>query len=145
VLVRLAVFALLLAYSAPFAAADHKIWTAVVVASNAESPKPAAPGLQRLVPGMKRVFKFNQFEMVGSAVQMIDEPKEQWLAPTAKFPVRAVINSIGGGNYKVDFALFQDQRKLVESTAKLTAGSPVFIRGPMHARGQLIIVFEIRH
>ena len=128
-------------------AADH-LWSALILASN--SPKPAAtpPELQHFSERLKRIVGYNQLEIVGSSTAPLDEKKEILLTPTPRFSIKVSARRASAkearGGYLLNLRLFQDQRQLVDSYAKLAPGSPLFIRGPLHARGQLMIVLQVQ-
>ena len=44
----------------------------------------------------------------------------------------------------MDTEFFQDKRRLFGARFMLDTKSPVFIRGPVHVRGQVIMVFEVK-
>jgi hypothetical protein len=44
----------------------------------------------------------------------------------------------------VNIQLFQDNRPILETEAKVSPGSPLFIRGPQHGSGQVIIVLQVQ-
>ena len=139
----------LLAGLAPSAVAGDALWSAVVLASNVAQPKDAPKELREFAPRLKRVFNCNQFEIVGSAVQPIEDRKEVWLVPTANFwfgvrPRRATSIEARGG-YLLSLQLFQDKRQIVDSEARLAPGSPLFIRGPECANGgQFVFVLLVQ-
>lgn len=144
---RIPVLALLLA-SLPLAIsnAEDKVWSAVVLASSVKQGEQAKPTPPELVPFARKLSKFfgyDQFEILGSAVKSIDEQSERWLVPTPNFWVRAKALRDGAG-YRLNLEFFQDKRCLLETNARLAPNSPLFVRGPTHARGQLIMVFEIK-
>ena len=127
--------------------AEDRIWCAVVIASNVDDPKPPPAELKRFALRMKRVFGYNQFELFGSATKTIDESVERWLVPSQNFwlcvkakPTRQ--RDVDRG-YDLDLQLFHDKRRLLETDVTLAFESPVFIRGPLHARGQILIVLQI--
>jgi hypothetical protein len=129
------------------ASAEDRVWSAVVLASNpAKGMEPKAPPAE-LAPFAKKldkVFGYQQYEILGSATKSMDDQKERWLVPSQNFWVGAVARKDGAG-YHLNLEFFHDKRRIVETEAKLGLGSPLFVRGPMHERGQLIVVFEVRH
>src|SRR3954451_18942503 len=74
----------LLAAPAP-ARADEHIWSALVLASKVEKPKPPPPELAKIAPKIQQIFGCNQVEIIGSATKTIDEELEHWLVPTQNF------------------------------------------------------------
>jgi hypothetical protein len=123
--------------------ADDRVLTAVLLASNAEHPK-ALPGpLGQACGRLQRVLNYNQFEILGSATQVMDEQVENWMVPTDHFWLRVKSNRAPEQRYRLSVELFHDKRPLVETDAVLGVGSPLFIRGPLHARGQVLVVLLV--
>lgn len=125
------------------ASAEDRIWSALLLASNVETPKKPMPEVARFSGAVNKVFGYNQVELIGSATQTIDEQCERWLVPTKNFWFGLKAKKIQDDNYLLDVTLFHDKRQLVEAHARLGPASPLFIRGPMHARGQLLIVLQV--
>ena len=139
--------AVMLLAAAPSAQADDRIWCAVVIASNSSNPKPPPAELKRFAARMQRVFGYNQFELFGSATKTIDDSVERWLVPSQNFWLcvkskQTRQRDVARG-YDLDLQLFHDKRRLVETDVTLAFESPVFIRGPLHASGQILIVLQI--
>ena len=97
---------------------------------------------------MKRVFGYNQFELVGSATQDIGDENESWLVPNKSFYMalkgRRALSKEAQGGFLLSLQLYQDKRPLVDTEVKLAPGSPLFIRGPQYGKGQLIIVLQVQ-
>jgi hypothetical protein len=139
--------ALLLAF-APLAQAADKIWSAVLLASNATQPKPVPAELKPVAARLERVFGCNQFELIGSATAELEDGSEQTLKPTKTFWLnlkarRASIKEARGG-YLLNLQLMQNERTLVDTVTLIAPGSPLFFRGPMHARGQVLVVLQVQ-
>lgn len=125
---------------------QEKVWSAVVLASNAKAgarPVEVVPELAPFVSKLSKFFGCNQFEVLGSATKIMDEQTERWLVPTQNFWVCARATHEAAG-YRLKMEFFHDKRRLLETEAMLGPKSPLFIRGPMHARGQIIVVFEVK-
>jgi hypothetical protein len=127
---------------------SNRIWSALVLATNVDQPKPAPPELREYAARMKRVFGYNQFELAGSASQDIGNENESWLVPSKSFWMglkgRRALSKEAQGGYLLSLQLFQDSRPLVDTEVKLAPGSPLFIRGPQYGSGQLIIVLKVQ-
>lgn len=133
---------------APDLRGEDKIWSAVVLASNATHPKDPPAQLVAISSRLKRVFGYNQFEILGSSTMSIEDQVERRLDPTEHFSLnikarRASAKEARGG-YLLNLELYHDKRQLVQSEAKLAPGSPLFFRGPLHASGQILIVLQIQ-
>lgn len=126
----------------------NKIWSALVVATNVATPKEAPPELRAFAPRLKRVFGYNQFELINSATTEVDERTESRLLPSEDFwlgfKARRAVSKEARGGYLLSLQLFHDKRPLVDTEAKLAPGSPLFIRGPQYGKGQLIIVLQVQ-
>ena len=127
-------------------ATEEKVWSALILASNAkkgEPPKAVPSELAAYAPKLGKFFGYNQFEILGSATKAMDGQTERWLVPTQNFWVGAKATRKSPG-YLLDLEFWHDKRRILETQAQLGPKSPLFVRGPMHARGQLIVVFEIK-
>ena len=126
-----------------------RIWSGVILATNPENPKEPPVELREFAPRLKRIFGYNQFELVGGTTEVIDELTENWLVPTSLFSLsvraRRAISKEARGGYLLNLQLFQEKRLLVDTEAKLAPGSPLFIRGPQYGKGQVIIVLQVQH
>jgi hypothetical protein len=145
---RCLLFLFLLAGLVPVAAAEDRLWSAVVLATNAAKPKEAPSELREFAPRLKRVFGYNQFEVVGTADKPIVERIETWLVPTPNFwfgvKARRATSVEARGGYLLSLQLFQDKRQIVDSETRLAPGSPLFIRGPECDKGQLVFVLQVQ-
>lgn len=126
------------------ARADEHIWSALVLASKVEKPKPPPAELAKIAPKIAQLFGGNQVEVIGSATKTIDEELEHWLVPTQNFWLCVKSKRKAETAYMLDLSIYQDKRCIVQSQAKLGPNSPLLIRGPMHARGQLVIVLQVQ-
>src|SRR5262245_61371888 len=70
---------------APVSKPSTKIWSALVLATNADDPKPAPSELREFTPKMKKVFGYNQFQLIGSTSQEIGDRTPSRLAPSKSF------------------------------------------------------------
>lgn len=124
--------------------ADERIWSALVLTSKVDKPKAVPAELTKIAPKIQQIFGCNQVEVIGSATKTIDEEQEHWLVPTQNFWLCVKSRRKGDIVYTLDLSIFQDKRCIVKTEAKLGPNSPLLIRGPMHARGQLVIVLQVQ-
>jgi hypothetical protein len=127
---------------------DDRIWSAVIIATNPATPKEPPTELREFAARLKRVFGYTQFELAGSATEEIDELTENWLVPNPIFPLsvraRRATSKEARGGYLLNLQLFQEKHLVVDSEVKLAPGSPLFIRGPLYGKGQVIIVLQVQ-
>jgi len=126
---------------------EDRLWSAVLIANNAAKPKEPPAELKPVVARLKRVFGYNQFELLGAETKPVGDGTEQMLRPAPQFWLnfkarRASVKEARGG-YLLNFELYQDKRALVDTVAMIAPESPLFLRGPLHARGQIIIVLQV--
>jgi hypothetical protein len=133
----------------PVSPKNDKIWSAVVVATDVTTPKEPPKELAAFAAKLKRVFGYNQFEVVGSATEVIDELTESWLVPNPIFSfsvkARRATSVEARGGYLLSLKFFQEKKPVVDAETKLAPGSPLFIRGPQYGKGQVIIVLQVQH
>ena len=121
-------------------ARDPVVWSALVLATNNPAPHEPAAELAPLAGKLKNVFGYNQFEVIGSHSEKMDNAQERWLLPSKSFFLHVSSQKVSDAEYLLRLQLYQDKRMLVETKANLSSQSPLFIRGPLYADGQLIIV-----
>ena len=100
--------------------------------------------LQKFATKLGKVFGYNQFELIGQHAELMDDPRERWLIPSQNFCLRVEAKNAVRTGYLLKMELFEDQQMLTHFEANLTAQSPLFIRGPLYAGGQLIIIMMIK-
>ena len=123
---------------------DH-IWSAVILATNSPAPKAPPAELVEAEPKLKRVFGYNQFEVVGSSTELIDEENEHWLTPGKSFSLSVNTHrpTASDGVYSLNLQLFQEKRSLVKTNVRLAPGSPLYIRGPECGKGLIIFILKV--
>ena len=122
-----------------------RIWCAVVIASNPEHPKPAPPELTQIAEKISHFFGYRQIELIGSAAKPIDEYTDHWLVPCQDFWLKvASKRDADSAVCTEDIQLYSNKRRILGTTIRLGPDSPVFINGPMHARGQVLIILQLQ-
>jgi hypothetical protein len=125
-----------------------RIWSGVILATSVTTPKAPPAELVEYIPRLKHIFGYNQFELKATETEEIDELTENWLVPTPILPLsvtaRRAVSKEARGGYLLNLKIFQEKRPIVDSEVKLAPGSPLFIRGPLYGKGQLIIVLQVQ-
>jgi len=124
--------------------ARDAIWSGVVLATNIETPTAPNEELAPIEEKLKSVFGYNHYELIGSHLELMDEPNERWLIPSKVFCLRANSKHGKGKTYLLNLQLFQRTKMLAEFDAKVTAQSPLVIRGPLCGKGQLLFVLRVQ-
>lgn len=134
-----------LLFTAQLAAAGDAIWSALVLATN--EPKPGSPSaeLERFTPRLKNIFGYKHYELIGSHTEALEESRgERWLIPSKIFSLRVSQEKSGKDTHLLDIELYQKDRTLVTTRARLGRDSPLFVRGPSFGTGQLLIVLSVK-
>jgi hypothetical protein len=120
-----------------------RIWSGLILATNGAHPGEPPEHLRKVAGKLRNIFGYNQFEVIGESSQRMDDANERWLIPSKDFymSVRSP-NGLGPKN-QTQIILFQNRRRLAELEAHLGPDSPLFIRGPQYAHGQLVIVVRV--
>lgn len=125
-------------------AAGDTIWSALVHATNETSPEETPTELRRIEEKLENVFGYNQFRLLGEHAEQMDDPKEYWLIPSRIFSLRVASKMADKIGYRLKLELYHEKRRITEFEANLGAQSAIFIRGPLYAGGQLIIVLMVK-
>jgi hypothetical protein len=123
--------------------ASPRIWSGLILATNPAHPAQAPEDLRKIAGKLKNIFGYNQFDLIGQYSEKMDDPSERWLIPSKDFYLSVKTQSGPGGNYPMKIVLFQNRRRLAELETHLGPDSPLFIRGPLYAGGQLVIVLRV--
>lgn len=134
---------LVLASDASPSSRPAAIWSGLILATNNPHPAEAPVRLHRYAEKLKNIFGYNQFELIGEYSEKLGDTNERWLIPS-NLSVRTQIEP-GQRNrgYPMKIALFQNRHRLAEFETHLSPESPLFIRGPLYAGGQLVIVLHV--
>lgn len=126
---------------------SSKIWSALVLATIAEDPKPAPSEIKEFVPKMKKIFGYNQFQLIGNTNKELGDRTPGKLELGKGFSMtltgRRALSKEAQGGCLLNLQLFRDDHGIMESEIKLAPNSPIFIRGPQYGNGQLIIVLQV--
>lgn len=141
---RAAILGLLLVGSAVAARAEDAIWAALVLATNEHPARPTPKELAPFAGGLKTVFGYNSFYLLGDKTKRIGPGTVGWIVPTKKvfLKVRGVARK--ENFYALQLELYLRKKLIVTSDVKLGRGAPLYIRGPAWGRGRLIFVLEVR-
>ncbi len=124
-------------------AGQDVVWSGLVYASTVANPAPPPLELVSYAPKLQHIFGYNQLQLLGQHCEPMDLPLEHWLLPANE--VSLVVNTRRqGANYLLDLQLFQGGRSAVRTMVLLARQSPIFLKGPLYANGQLIIVLAVQ-
>ncbi len=125
------------------AGASETVWSGLVMANNVPQPTPIPAELTHLEETLKRLFGYNQFQVIGSSRKVLKTGEEDWLARSKYFSLHVDSKSFSHSSYLFNLQLFQEQKLLLETDAKLSKRSPLVIKGPQVGDGQLVLLLLV--
>ena len=135
--------ALLMGAAPASADAAASVWSALVMANNRPEPTPIPAELNRLEGTLKRFFDYNQYQVIGQSRQVLNTGDEDWQANSKYFSLHVDSKPGPKSAYQLCLKLFQEQKLLIETEAKLSKRSPLVIRGPQVGDGQLVLLLMV--
>jgi hypothetical protein len=124
--------------------ADDKIWTALVLGTREDPPKPPPKALEPFAGGLESVFGYNSFYLLGEKKKRVIKGAGEWVVPRKEIFLRLRCTDRDATSYTVAIELYVKNKLIVTSEVKLARDAPLYIRGPQWGRGQLIFILEVR-
>ena len=119
------------------------VWSGLVIANNAPEPTPVPAELNRFEGMLKQIFGYNQFQIIGEARKKLNTGEEDWLATSKYFSLHVDSKAAKRNLYHLNLQLFQEDKLLLETEARLSKASPLVIKGPQIGDGQLVLLLLI--
>ena len=119
------------------------VWSGLVMANNVPEPTPIPAELSGLEETLKQLFSYNQFQVIGQARKTLKTGGEEWRASSKYFSLHVDSKTQGNSAYLLNLQLFQEQKLLLETDARLSKRSPLVIRGPQVGDGQLVLLLVV--
>ena len=143
-----AVISALIAGMLAFAAASpvraaETVWSGLVMANNVPEPTPIPSELSHLEGTLKRLFGYNQFQVIGQSRQTLKSGAEDWLTSSKYFSLHVDSKTAARASYLLNLQLKQEDKLLLETDAKLSKASPIVIKGPQIGDGQLVLLLML--
>ena len=113
------------------------------MANNVPEPTPIPAELNRLEGTLKQLFGYNQFQVIGQSRKTLNRGGEDWQATSKYFSLRVDSKSSSKSSYLLNLQLFQEQKLLLETDAKLSKSSPLVIKGPQVGDGLLVLLLVV--
>jgi hypothetical protein len=136
-------FFILAVIAVPSATAAHVVWSGLVIAQNVAQPEPIPSELTHIEGTLKALFGYNQFQVIGQSSKTLKTGEEDWLASSKYFGLHVDAQGETDDGYTVNLKLFKEKELLLETDAKLSASSPLVIKGPQVGDGQLLLVLVV--
>ena len=118
------------------------VWSGLVIANNVAEPDEIPRDLHPIEGELKALFGYNQFKVIGQSRKTLVTGSEDWLASSKYFSLRVDSKRETNAGYILNLKLFQEQKLLLETEAKLSK-RPLVIKGPQVGNGQLLVVLFV--
>jgi hypothetical protein len=128
---------------APGAEAPQSVWSGLIIAHNVEHPAPTPPELAPIEQTLKKLFGYNQFQIIGQSRKRLRTGQEDWLASSKYFSLHVDARGEEKSGYLLNLKLYKKNELLLEWDTKLGKQSPLVIKGPFVGNGQLLLVLKI--
>jgi hypothetical protein len=119
-----------------------RIKCTLILATNPDKPKAPDPEMAKIARKIEKIFGYKQIEVVGTD-KAAEDHYEHWLVPSQDFWLSVKSKREEEGMYFLDLHIYHNRRRIVETEAKLGPDSPLLIRGPLCAKGQLVVALQI--
>src|SRR5437667_6989953 len=113
------------------------VWSGLVIAENVPQPEPIPPELTRIERSLKKLFGYNQFQVIGQSRKTLNTGQEDWLATSKFFGLHVDARGESEAGYVLNLKLYKEQELLLETDTKLSKRRPHVLTGQPLASGQL--------
>src|SRR6266480_3492490 len=120
------------------------VWSGLVIAENVGQPEPIPPELTRIERSLKKLFGYNQFQVIGQSRKTLNTGQEDWLATSKFFGLHVDARGESEAGYVLNLKLYKEKELLLETDTKLSKRSPLVIKGPQIGGGQLLLVLVVQ-
>ncbi len=134
--------AILLGPTGVFAA--ESVWSGLVIAQNVSQPAPIPPELTRVEHALRRLFGYNQFQVIGQSTKTLKSGQEEWMARSKYFSLHVDARGETELGYLLNLKLYKEKQLLLETDTKLSKRSPLVIKGPQVGSGQLLLILVVK-
>ena len=132
------------ALTANAACATESVWSGLVIAQNVPQPVAVPQELTRFEPTLKRLFGYNQFQVIGQSTKTLKSGQEEWMATSKYFALHVDARGESQAGYVLNLKLYKEKELLLETDTKLSKRSPLVIKGPQVGSGQLVLVLVVQ-
>ena len=123
---------------------EQTVWSGLIIATNSPPIEPTPAEVTQIEGTLRKLFGYSQFQLIGEARKTLKTGEEDWLASSKYFSLHVDSRGEKADAYVLNLKLFQEQKLLLETKARLSKASPLVIRGPQVGDGQLVIVLIVQ-
>jgi len=130
--------------AASAAQTTQTVWSGLVIAENVAQPAPTPSELIGLEQTLKKLFGYNQFQVIGQSHKTLKTGEEDWLASSKYFALHVDARGGSEDGYVLNLKLYKEKELLLETDTRLSKRSPLVIKGPQVGNGQLLLVLVVQ-
>lgn len=127
------------------ARADEALLGWLLYASNDGKPGSELPAdLSNYYQRLPKAFGYSNLRLLGEGRTTVGPQGQRFLIFTGDLKIMLTnLTREKDGRYLIGLQLFQGEEPVLETQAKMTRGSPLFIRAPAWRQGQLILAVMV--
>ena len=123
---------------------SDNVWSGIVMANNVPEPTPIPAELTAFQGTLKQLLGYNQFRVIGESRNALKGAGDDWSAKSKYFSLHVDSKGAQRDSYLLNLQLFQQEKLLLETEAKLSKSSPLVIKGPQVGDGQLVLLLVMQ-
>ena len=126
------------------ARAAEKLWGCLLYASSEKTSPDVPKWLKNYNERLTKIIGYTGVRSLGQTEISVqtDKPAIINLRGNMRIQLNSCVRE-GNGRFLVNLRLFQGERQLIETQARVSKDSPLFFRGPLWRNGQLIVAVVI--
>ena len=136
-------FAWLLLGIASFARAETADLEAYLIyASN--DPAPLDYHLDAVIPKLRSVLKFQNYELMGQGGGMVNSPGETTIDLGKGHSLEVKVKREKGERFRVEVRWIHGGKNMVSTAATVSRNQPLILGGVKHANGNLVVTLTVK-
>jgi hypothetical protein len=140
----LAAFLFINALMAGSGHAAESVWGCLLYASNDGQKTDIPVRLSRYEQRLNTAFGYSKLHLLGEGQTTVKSPDQNWLVFGGDIKIQFTsLQKNEEGQFLVGLEIFQGNKQVIETQARVGRDSPLFIRGPEWRNGKIIIVVMI--
>ena len=138
---RLAAFLFVLEIIGGELHAAETVWGCLLYASNDGQKTDIPARLAQYGNRLNNAFGYSNLHVLGQGQTLVKTVEQNWLIFGGDIKIQFTsLQKTADGKYLVGLELFQGEKQVIETQARVSRDSPLFIRVPEWREGQIIIV-----
>ena len=124
--------------------AAETLWGCLLYASNDGQRSEVPTRLDAYSRRLSNAFGYSRLRLLGEGQTVVKTTDQNWLIFAGDIKVQFTsLSKTDDGKYLVGLELFQEEKSVIETQARVSQDSPLFIRGPEWRDGKIIIVVMV--